>query len=99
MDNYSVEFDQVFFALADSTRRAIVHRLADGALAVSELAVPFPIALPSFMKHLQVLERAGVIRSSKVGRTRTCTLKRDKLDEAEHWLNEQRSICDARADR
>ena len=99
MDNYSLALNQVFSALGDPTRRAIVRRLTDGASAVSELAAPFSMALPSFMKHLQVLERAGLIRSTKKGRTRTCLLEKGALDDAEHWLSEQRLIWEARADR
>ncbi|MEO6185982.1 MAG: metalloregulator ArsR/SmtB family transcription factor [Steroidobacteraceae bacterium] len=99
MDNYSHALGNVFFALGDPTRRAIVQRLADGASAVSELASPFAMALPSFMKHLRVLERAGLIRSSKTGRTRTCMLKQGALDGAEQWLAQQRMIWEARADR
>jgi DNA-binding transcriptional ArsR family regulator len=90
MNNYSTALDRVFFALGSATRRAIVARLGQGAVAVSELAAPFSMALPSIMKHLQVLERAGLISSSKSGRTRTCALKRDRLDDAERWFAEQR---------
>jgi DNA-binding transcriptional ArsR family regulator len=99
MDNYSLALSDVFSALGDPTRRAIMRRLAEGASAVSELAAPFSMALPSFMKHLHVLERAGLIRSKKTGRTRTCVLAQGALDDAEHWLSEQRLIWEARADR
>ncbi len=57
------------------------------------------MALPSIMKHLHVLETAGLIRSTKTGRTRTCMLKQGALDDAEHWLAEQRLIWETRADR
>ena len=99
MDNYSQSLNDVFFALGDPTRRAIVRSLIDGASAVSELAAPFSMALPSFMKHLLILERAGLIRSTKTGRTRTCRLEQGALDDAEHWLTEQRRMWEARADR
>jgi DNA-binding transcriptional ArsR family regulator len=99
MDNYSLALSQVFCALGDPTRRAIVRRLGDGAAAVSELAAPFSMALPSFMKHLRVLQRAGLIRSTKNGRIRTCVLEQQALGDAEHWLSEQRLIWEGRADR
>jgi DNA-binding transcriptional ArsR family regulator len=99
MDNYSGALNEVFSALGDPTRRDILRRLGDGASAVSELAAPFAMALPSFMKHLHVLERAGLIRSSKKGRTRTCTLAPGALGDAEQWLSDQRRLWEARADR
>jgi DNA-binding transcriptional ArsR family regulator len=66
---------------------------------VSALAAPFPMALPSFMKHLSVLEQSGVIRSRKVGRVRTCELRPKALSRAEQWLGQQRATWEARADR
>ena len=89
----------VFYALADPTRRAVVGVLGGGPASVSVLAAPFAMALPSFMKHLSVLERSGVIRSSKQGRVRTCELVPKTLSPAEKWLAEQRAIWEARSDR
>lgn len=89
----------VFQALADPTRLAIVGVLGRGPATVSALAAPFPMALPSFMKHLWVLERCGVIRSSKAGRVRTCELLPAALTQAERWLVEQRATWEARSDR
>lgn len=86
-------------ALADPTRRAVVLRLGRGAASVKELAAPFPMALPSFMKHLGVLERSGVVRSRKSGRVRVCELRTQVLGDAENWLAEQRSLWEARSDR
>ena len=91
--------DPVFLALGDSTRRAIVHRLGRGPATVKELASPFPMALPSFMKHLGVLERSGLIRSRKHGRVRTCELEPAALHAAEHWIAEQKALWEARSDR
>ena len=68
------ELSDVFYALADPTRRAVVTMLGRGPETVSALAAPFAMALPSFLKHLQVLERSGLIRSRKTGRVRTCEL-------------------------
>jgi DNA-binding transcriptional ArsR family regulator len=88
----------VFYALADPTRRAIVGVLGKGPASVSTLAAPFAMALPSFMKHLSVLERSGVIRSNKVGRVRTCELRPKALSRAERWMAEQRAMWEARTD-
>lgn len=92
MANYSTGLDSVFHALADPTRRAVLQRLGEGPATVSELAQPFGMALPSFMKHMSVLEDTGLIRSRKVGRVRTCVLERRKLAAAERWFEEQRAI-------
>ena len=90
---------EVFHALADPTRRAILGRLGRGPASVSALAAPFAMALPSFMKHLAVLERSGVIRSSKAGRVRTCELSPKPLAQAERWLAGQRTLWEARSER
>lgn len=99
MANQSAVLTDVFYALADPTRRAIVKLLGRGPESVSVLAAPFAMALPSFMKHLAVLERSGLIRSNKVGRTRTCELQPKSLSQAERWLAEQRALWQARSDR
>lgn len=99
MANQCAELSDVFYALADPTRRAVVSMLGHGPETVSVLAAPFDMALPSFMKHLGVLERSGVIRSDKVGRVRTCELVPASLTEAERWLAEERATWEARTDR
>jgi DNA-binding transcriptional ArsR family regulator len=99
MANQYAHLSEVFYALADPTRRAIVGALGRGPASVSVLAAPFAMALPSFMKHLSVLERSGVIRSNKAGRVRTCELRPKTLSRAEQWMAEQRAIWDARTDR
>ena len=96
MDNYTTPLDSVFHALADPTRRAVVQHLTRGPAPVSELAAPFDMALPSFMKHIGVLEASGLIASRKEGRVRTCTLNPDKLAAAEKWFGEQRAIWESR---
>ena len=82
----------MFHALADPTRRAVVQRLGRGSATVSELAEPFDMALPSFLKHVGVLERTGLIRSKKLGRIRTCELQRKNLAVAQRWFDEQRAM-------
>jgi DNA-binding transcriptional ArsR family regulator len=96
MANYCVELDSTFHALADPTRRAVIQRLCRGPATVSELAEPFDMALPSFMKHVGVLEGTGLIRSKKSGRIRTCILEHKNLAAAERWFEEQRAIWKSR---
>ena len=91
--------DALFASLADPTRRAIVARLTAGPASVGELAAPADMALPSFMKHLSQLERAGLIRSSKRGRVRTCELAPEGLGRARDWLDAQRRLWEGRTDR
>lgn len=95
----SQRLDTVFRALADSTRRAVIHRLGSGPASVQELAAPFDMALPSFLKHLSVLEASGLIASKKTGRVRTCRINRRKMLAAEAWMREQRALWEGRADR
>ena len=90
MDNNSAALDAIYFALSDSTRRAVLRRLATGPASVSELSQPFRMALPSLLKHLGALERAGVVATRKRGRTRTCWLRPGVLAVAEHWLQDLR---------
>lgn len=99
MANYHPHLDNMFSALADPTRRAIIARLSQGEASVGELAQPFDMALPSLMKHLRVLETGGLVESEKHGRVRTCRLVPDAMKEAENWIAEQRAIWDARLDR
>ncbi|SJM48852.1 Transcriptional regulator, ArsR family [Actinomycetales bacterium JB111] len=91
--------DGVFSALSDPTRRAVVRRLGAGDATVSELAGGFRMALPSFLKHVRVLENSGIVRTSKVGRVRTCSLQRDRLAVVDDWLAEQRRIWKQRTDQ
>lgn len=99
MANQRPQLPDIFYALADPTRLAIVGRLGQGPESVSALAAPFAMALPSFMKHLSILERSGVIRSSKAGRVRTCELQPKTLSRAEQWMAQQRAMWEARTDR
>lgn len=96
MDQY---LDTVFQALADPTRRAVVARLGRGPASVGELAAPFAMALPSFMKHVRMLEDAGLIRTSKAGRVRTCEIDSLRLMVVQNWLDEQRDVWERRTDR
>jgi DNA-binding transcriptional ArsR family regulator len=99
MAQYSTRLDGVFQALADPTRRAVLSRLGTGPASIGELAAPFDMALPSFLKHIRYLEGTGLIRTRKTGRVRTCTLEKKSFDVIEAWLGEQRSIWEGRTDR
>lgn len=92
--------DQTYHALADSSRRAILRRLAktDG-LSVSELARPLPIALPTVMKHLDVLARAGFVERRKVGRIVTVRLRSEPMAEAKAWIEKTEAFWSGRLTR
>lgn len=99
MPKHPADLDHVFRALADPTRRAVLTRLGTGPAAVSELAAPFEMTLPSFTQHLAVLEDAGLVRSRKRGRVRTYALAPSAFEPAETWMAEQRSRWEGRLDR
>ena len=99
MAQYSHDLNGVFQALADPTRRSVLGRLGQGPASISELAKPFDMALPSFMKHIHQLEESGWIRTQKTGRVRTCVIERTSFDVVEAWLSEQRDIWERRTDR
>lgn len=81
------QLDRTFSALSDPTRRALLARLeGEEALSVSELAQPFAMSLPAVMKHLDVLSDAGLITRTKTGRTVSCRLNADPMEEAMSWL-------------
>ncbi|WP_307367046.1 helix-turn-helix transcriptional regulator [Microbacterium sp. W4I4] len=91
--------DDIFAALSDPTRRAVVHRLGSGEVSVSALAADTSMSLPSFLKHVRVLEDSGLVRTSKTGRVRMCALRRDRFALIEDWLLAQRRIWEERTDR
>ncbi len=86
----------VLKALADPTRRVVVERLSHGPASVSALAEPFDMALPSFLQHMDMLEKSGLVRSEKHGRVRTYHLSPEPLRAAEHWMTAQRAIWETR---
>lgn len=91
--------DELFHALADGCRRAMVERLTNGPASVSQLAEPFDMALPTVVQHLQVLERAGIVMSEKVGRVRTYQLASDALVPVNAWIVARRRPQEAQLDR
>ncbi|MCY0092711.1 ArsR/SmtB family transcription factor [Hoeflea ulvae] len=99
MAKHNTELSNLFHALADPTRRAMLTRLAKGAAPVSELAEPTGLRLPTVMRHLSVLEDAGLIATSKDGRVRTCAIVPEALTPMRTWLDEQKQIWESRLDR
>src|SRR5512138_3559616 len=79
--------DRVFFALCDPVRRAILERLGEEALLVSELAAPFDISLQAVSRHIQVLVRAGLVRQERTGRISRCSLDVGPIVAAAVWIN------------
>jgi len=94
-----VPLDAVFAALADPTRRAIVHRLAAGEATVSELARPFPITLQAVSKHVHVLEHAGLVERGRRAQERPCRLRPAALAAVSGWLGDYRTLWEASFDR
>jgi len=99
MAKHDPDLSLIFQALADPTRRAMLARLGPGAVAVSELARPTGLALPTILRHLSVLEGADLIVTEKIGRTRMCRARPEALVQMDHWLAEQRAHWQARTDR
>jgi DNA-binding transcriptional ArsR family regulator len=90
--------DRVFWALSDATRRGIVERLVQGPASVSELARPHGMSLPGFMKHLRVLEEAGLVLREKEGRVVRCELAAAPMREAHMWLAHYEKFWNGRLD-
>ncbi|MEO0829262.1 MAG: metalloregulator ArsR/SmtB family transcription factor [Pseudomonadota bacterium] len=93
------QLDTVFAALSDPTRRAVLDRLIDGPAPVGDLHAPHPMALPTFLRHLKVLEKAGLVRTQKTGRVRTVHIEAEPMAAAETWLHRHRTLWNARLDR
>ncbi len=91
--------DETFSALANSTRRAILARLAEGEASVNDLAAPFHLTLPAISKHIKVLEHAGLITRGRRAQFRPCTLDAAPLAEIADWAAQYRHIWDDRFDR
>ena len=99
MPNQTQRLSQVFQALSDPTRRAVLKRLSRGPAPTLELARPFDMALPSFTQHLSMLERIGLVKSKKNGRVRTYVIAPEPLRAAESWMTDQRKLWEGRLDR
>ena len=90
--------DRAFAALSDSTRRDILTRLGDGPATIGELAEPFGMTLTGLKKHVNVLEAAGLVTTTKVGRSRECRLGSERLDDVMHWITLYQRLWERRLD-
>jgi len=99
MTNQSPDLNRLFQALADPTRRGILERLARGPAPLSELARPSGLRLPTVMRHLAVLEAAGLVVTAKDGRVRTCAIVPTALAPMGDWLDQRRAEWEDRLDR
>jgi DNA-binding transcriptional ArsR family regulator len=97
--NQTADLDRVFQALADPGRRLMVERLSEGPASVSELGRPLDMSLAAVLQHVQVLELSGLVRTQKIGRTRTCSINPAVLRSAEDWIGELRNLWERRLDR
>ncbi len=95
----SDRLNATFAALADPTRRAILARLASGEVSVTDLAEPFDMSLPAVTKHLNVLERAGLIRRGRDAQWRPCRLEATPLREVSDWVEHYRRFWEQSLDR
>ena len=94
--SHMANLDRIFHSLSDGTRRAVIAQLANGPASVGDLAERHRMALPSFMKHIRVLEGSKIIVSRKTGRIRICKLRRDALTAAQSWLERERRMWESR---
>jgi len=99
MPNHKANVDRVFHALGDPTRRAILERVSQGPVSVSTLAKPLRITVAAAVQHVQVLEKSGLVHTTKIGRVRTCRMEAKGFSVAEQWINERRSLWERRFDR
>jgi DNA-binding transcriptional ArsR family regulator len=97
--HYNSILDRTFFALADSTRRGILERLADGPATIGELAAPFGLTLNGVRKHVGILEEIDLVVTAKVGRARQCQLGPAQLEAATSWIDDYRRTWQRRLDR
>lgn len=99
MAKHDPDLSLLFHALSDPTRRAMLERLVKGPAAVTELAGPTGLKLPTILRHLSVLQQAGLITSAKDGRVRSCAFVPQALDPMRGWLDDQRALWQDRLDR
>lgn len=91
--------EAVLIALAEPSRRQIVERLSRGPVPLSALAEPLQLTVAAIVQHVQHLERAGLVRSAKHGRVRTCQLEPNGFKPLERWIADRRALWDRRLDR
>lgn len=98
MVQYSPRLDDTFGAIADATRRGVLEHLGRRDASITELAERFDITLTGVKKHVQILERSGLVTTRKVGRVRTCTLGPRRLDAEARWIEKYRHMLEQRLD-
>ena len=99
MVQYSVRLDAAFSALSDPIRRGILEQLGRRDASISDLAAEFDITLTGIKKHVQILERSGLVTTEKVGRVRNCRLGPRRLEDEAGWIAKYRRMLEARFDR
>lgn len=99
MAKHDPRLDLLFHALSDPTRRMMLNRLARGPAPVTELAGPTGLKLPTILRHLSVLEEAGLVATQKDGRVRSCAFQPKAMQPMTDWLDDQRKVWEARLDR
>ncbi len=99
MAKHHPDLDLLFHALSDPTRRMMLNRLAKGPAPVTELAGPSGFKLPTILRHLSVLEEAGLVATQKDGRVRSCAFQPAALRPMTDWLEDQRRLWEGRLDR
>ena len=99
MPRPKIDIDGLFHALGDPTRRAILDRLCQGPLSVSQLAAPLGVTVTAVMQHLQILEASGLVHTEKVGRIRTCRIDIAGFMALQQWINDHRTLWERRLDR
>jgi len=95
----SENIHRIFHALGDPTRRALVERLSEAPVSVSQLAQPLAMSLAAVVQHLQILEESGLVRTEKVGRVRTCRIEPKGFSVMEQWIRDRRTAWERRFDR
>jgi len=93
------DYARVFNALGDPTRRVIVERVSEGPVSVSDLAKPLKMTLAAVVQHIQVLEASGLVRTKKIGRVRTCSLRAKGFAPATDWMAARKSLWEKKLDR
>jgi len=99
MVQYSPPLDQTFGALSDATRRGVLKRLGSGDATITELAEQFGMSLTGLKKHVHVLEEAGLVTTTKVGRVRSCSLGPRRLEAESAWIADYQRTLEQRYDR
>jgi DNA-binding transcriptional ArsR family regulator len=99
MVQYSPRLNETFAALSDPTRRGVLEQLGRADASISDLAAKFELTLTGMKKHVQILERSGLVITRKTGRVRTCSLGARRLEQEAAWIEQYRRMLEARLDR